>query len=199
MSDAPPAAAADATKEPNPAELALVQPPAKGKLLPILVIFNTLMMAGVIAIVLLKSGHSEAKAPAPAAKHGEEAEAEAGGHEEAAEPEEGGEKPEGGKKLGGPTVKLDDFVVRLRNPEADRFARVSFEVEVGGEKDKERLMASMARIRDGFIGELTDRTVEELRGTEGLTTIKTSLTKKLKELVPNCRIRGLYVTDFIVQ
>ena len=26
-----------------------------------------------------------------------------------------------------------------------------------------------------------------------------SLTKKLKELVPNVRVRGLYVTDFIVQ
>ncbi len=194
MSDKP-EAAKDA-KEPSAAELALVQPPAKSKLLPILVGVNTLMMAGVLAVVLLKMGHSEAQAaPKKHAEAGEAAEA-----EEAPAPEEHEEKAEGeGKKFGGPTVKLDDFVVRLRNPEADRFARVSFEVEVGSEKDKERLMGSMARVRDGFIGELTDRTVEELRGTEGLNTIKTTLTHKLKELVPACHVRGLYVTDFIVQ
>lgn len=185
--------------------MALVQPPAKGKLLPVLVGVNTLMMAGVLALVVLKMGHGEA-APAPAkhaAAKGEKAE----GGEAAAEAEEPAEEEHGGgegkegeaKKFGGPTVKLDDFVVRLRNPEADRFARVSFEVEVGSDKDKERLMGAMARVRDGFIGELTDHTVEELRGTDGLNTMKATLTKKLKELVPQARIRGLYVTDFIVQ
>lgn len=188
---------AEASKEPTAAEVALVQPPARGKLLPVLVGVNTLMMVGVLAVVMMRSGHSEAQ---PAAKkHAEGGEsAEAGEAEDSAPAEEAEEK--GVKKgLGGPTVKLDDFVVRLRNPEADRFARVSFEVEVASERDKERLTASMARVRDGFIGELTDHTVEELRGTEGLTTIKTTLTHKLKELVPNCRVRGLYVTDFIVQ
>jgi len=186
---------AEASREPTAAEVALVQPPAKSKVLPILVGVNTLMMAGVLAVVMMRSGHSEAQ---PAKKHaeaGETAEAE----DASAAAEEPEEKGEAKKALAGPTVKLDDFVVRLRNPEADRFARVSFEVEVASDRDKERLMASMARVRDGFIGELTDRTVEELRGTEGLTTIKTTLTHKLKELVPNCRVRGLYVTDFIVQ
>ncbi|MBL8956253.1 MAG: flagellar basal body-associated FliL family protein [Myxococcaceae bacterium] len=176
---------------------ALVAPPAKSKIVPILVGVNTLMMAGVLAVVLMKSGHSEAQ---PAPKKAAAAEAGEGHDAEAEEPaEEEGHDEKGKKPLAGPTVKLDDFVVRLRNPEADRFARVSFEVEVGTERDKERLMASMARVRDGFIGELTDRTVEELRGTDGLTTIKTNLTHKLKELVPGCRVRGLYVTDFIVQ
>jgi flagellar protein FliL len=180
------------SKEPTPAEMALMQPPAKGKLLPVLVTVNTLMMIGVVAVVMMKTGHHEG---APAAKKADAAEGEEA--ESAAEEDE----PKGGpKKIGpGPTVKLDDFVVRLRNPEADRFARVSFEIEVAGEKDKERLVASMARVRDGFIGELTDHTVEELRGTEGLSIIKTQLTHKLKELVPSCRVRGLYVTDFIVQ
>jgi flagellar FliL protein len=193
MSDAAAASATD-SKEPTAAEMALVQPPAKGKLIPIIVGLNTLMMIGMGAMVMLKSGHAEAEKPAVAAKHGEANEEEAATEE----PEE--EEHKGAKKGGaGPTVKLDDFVVRLRNPEADRFARVSFEVEVASEKDKERLMGSMARVRDGFIGELTDHTVEELRGTDGLKTIKSSLTQKLKELVPNCRIRGLYVTDFIVQ
>lgn len=197
------APAADKSKEPSAAELALVQPPAKGKLIPIMVGLNTLLVLGVGAMMFLR--HPAAPAPAPAAKkaeaaegHGEAAAEEHGGGEEEAAPaedEHGGKKPAGP----GPTVKLDDFVVRLRNPETDRFARVSFEVQVASDRDKEILTGSMARIRDTFIGELTERTVEELRGTEGLNAMKAALTKRLKELVPNCRIRGLYVTDFIVQ
>lgn len=162
----------------------------KSRMVPLLVGVNTLMMAGMLAVVLLK-GAAPAAAPA---KHADES---AEASEKSAEGE-GGEH-EGKKPAVGPTVKLDDFVVRLRNPDTDRFARVSFEIEVASDKDKERLLASMARVRDGFIGELTDRTVEELRGTEGLTTIKGTLTTKLKDLVPTVHVRGLYVTDFIVQ
>jgi len=182
----------DESKEPTAAEVALVQPPAKGKLVPVLVGVNTLMMAGVIAIVLTKSGHSEAR---PAAAKEEAAEA------ASSEEHGGGEGSEHAKGAVGPplTVKLDDFVVRLRNPEADRFARVSFEIEVAGEPAKACLTAAMARVRDGFIGELSDRTVEEMRGTDGLGTMKTALTRKLGELVPNCKVTALYVTDFIVQ
>jgi len=190
MSDAP----AD-PKEPTPAEVALVQPPAKSKLIPILLAVNMAGMVGVGAFTVMKSN---AQAAPPAAKKHAPAE---GAEEEAAaedEAEAGGEGHEGAKK-GGSTVKLEDFTVRLRNPEADRFARVSFEVEVGSDKDRERLVAAMARVRDAFIGELTERTAEELRGNEGLSNMKATLFKKLKELVPNAHVRGLYITDFIVQ
>jgi flagellar FliL protein len=197
MSDTPETPASE-SKEPSAADLALVQPPAKSKLVPIIVAVNTAVMLGVVAFVLIKGSHPAEAAPtskkkAPVAE-GEEADA----AEEEPEAEGGGEHGSS-KKFGGPTVKLEDFVVRLRNPEADRFARVSFEVEVGNDRDKERLVASMARVRDAFIGELTERTVEELRGTEGLTSVKIALSKKLKDLVPACHVRGLYITDFIVQ
>jgi flagellar FliL protein len=189
MSDAP-----TDPKEPTPAEVALVQPPAKSKLIPILLAVNMAGMVGVGAFAVTKSN---AQAAAPAAKKHAPAE----GEEEAPaeeEAESGGGEHEGAKK-GTATVKLEDFTVRLRNPEADRFARVSFEVEVGSDKDRERLVAAMARVRDAFIGELTERTAEELRGNEGLSNMKATLFKKLKELVPQAHVRGLYITDFIVQ
>jgi len=183
----------EASKDSTAAEVALTQPPAKGKLLPILVGVNTLMMAGVVAFVLLKTGHSEAQA---APKKSADAEA-----AEGAPPEEHEEVDEKGapKKLAGPTVKLDDFVVRLRNPEADRFARVSFEVEVASEKDKERLMSSMARVRDGFIAYLSDRTLEELRGSEAITRTKTVLSERLAQMATGVKIKALYVTDLVIQ
>ncbi len=172
------------SKDPSAAELALVQPPAKSKLVPILVAVNTAVMLGVVAFVLIKGAHPAEAAPtakkkAPAAEGEEPA-------EEEAEAEGGGEHG-AAKKFGGPTVKLEDFVVRLRNPEADRFARVSFEVEVASDRDKERLVGSMARVRDAFIGELTERTVEELRGTEGLTSASRRRSLSRRSSKSSCR------------
>jgi flagellar FliL protein len=101
--------------------------------------------------------------------------------------------------LPGPTIRLPDFVIRLRNPEQDRFARISFEVEVTEEIDKDKIVKRQARIRDNFIRFLSDRTVEELRGSEGLERVKSELQEMLIEIAPDGRIRGLYITDFVVQ
>jgi flagellar FliL protein len=96
-------------------------------------------------------------------------------------------------------VKLADFVIHLRNPEVDRYARMSFDVEVMNDSDKERLNANVPRVRDAFISYLSDRTLEELRGSEGLGRAKDALQQRLRELVPEARVRALYISDFVVQ
>jgi flagellar FliL protein len=96
-------------------------------------------------------------------------------------------------------VKLPDFVIHLRDSDADRYARISFEAEVGGEKDKTDLTARLAVVRDVFIAYLSDRTLEELRGSEGLAQTKAALLKKLASAAPGVRVVGLYVTDLVMQ
>src|SRR5947209_12991397 len=98
--------------------------PRSGKLLPAVLVLNSALLAGVIAMLVLKpsgatshaSADKQAEAPKGEAAHGEAAAIAAG--------------------VMGPTVKLPDFVIHLRATEADRYARLSFEVEVGSEKDK---------------------------------------------------------------
>jgi flagellar FliL protein len=164
--------------------------PKAGKLLPILTFVNSAGIAAVLAVVMLKSGGSAASAhePKPAAA------ARPAAHGESASPQE-----HGAEGVVGPSVKLPDFVIHLRDSDADRYARISFEAEVGGEKDKSDLTARLAVVRDVFIAYLSDRTLEELRGSEGLAQTKAALLKKLAGAAPGVRVVGLYVTDLVMQ
>lgn len=166
--------------------------------------------------------HEEAAAhdEAPPEEHGEKADEKKGDKKAEKKPEKkddkkaekkdekkeehggGGEKTAGHGEPGsvsGPLVKISDFVVHLRNPEMDRYARMSFDVEVLGESDKDRLNENLPKVRDAFISYLSDRTVEDLRGSEGLGRTKDALQTRLRELVPEARVRALYISDFVVQ
>jgi flagellar FliL protein len=157
------------------------------KIVPILLVVNMLLVGGVIALFFLKGGmgggHAAEAKPA--------AEAEAGGHG-AAGPEKPGALP-------GPTSRMADFVVHLRDAEVDRYARLSFEVELASEEEKAKFEKYTPRIRDGFISYLSDRTIEELRGSEQVKRVKTSLQEMLIELAPGAKIRALYITDLVIQ
>ena len=165
-------------------------PPGPSKLPLILGIVNMLLTGGVLAVLFLKP--PAAAAPKGGAEHSESsghAEKESGGHGE------GGE----GKGGAGPTLKLADFVIHLRNPEAERYARLSMELELKSELDKEKLNAYVPRLRDAFVAYLSDRTAEELAGSEALAKVKAALLKLCEELVPGGKVRALYFTDFVVQ
>jgi flagellar basal body-associated protein FliL len=176
--------------------------------MPILVGVNSLLLVGVLGFMAYTVLHKPAAATD---EKSDEAEAKSEEHPKAEGGEkkgEGkGEKKEGGEKESaasmanapGPMVRMPDFVVHLRNPDLDRYARITFEVEVMAESDKERLTANLPRVRDAFISYLSDRTVEELRGSEGLGRAKDALQQKLRELVPEARFRALYISDFVVQ
>jgi flagellar FliL protein len=178
-----------------------------GKLVIPLLAVNSLLMVGVLALVLLRGGH----APAPAAPqdgahpeggHGEPAgageghgEAGGGGHGEGG----GAHARAGALPLPGPTLKLPDFVIHLRDADADRYARMSFEVEVGSEDDKGRVTAYLPQIRDVFIAYLTNLTVEDLRGGDALMKMKQALSERLVATARGTDVKALYITDFVVQ
>lgn len=151
------------------------------KLVPIVLVVNSVLVAAVLARTFL--------APAPAAAHEQEPKAEHGEHAAVA-----------GPPLGlGPTVRLPEFVVHLRNPEAERYAKVTFEVEVGVEPDKDKVNAVMPRIRELFISYLADRTTEDLRGSEGIEHLKRDLLARLSQELPGSPIRAVFITDIVVQ
>lgn len=201
-------------------------PPKSGgsKVIPIVMGVNSLLLVGVMAFLVLQmkqqqqmfaslaEDSAKVKKTDKAEKAGEKEEEKAEKPEksERAEPKEekaeggehggGGEHGEGGAPHAGTTmVRLADFVIHLRNPDADRYARMSFDVEVFGDSDKDRLNASSPRVRDAFIGYLSDRTMEDLRGSEGLTRTKDSLQTLLRQVAPDVRVRALYISDFVVQ
>lgn len=180
-------------------------------LLGIGLVANSVLLAGVVGFLAYQTFFKSAPAaPAaaatPSAGHGEEKpeEAKAGEHGQEQAAEGHGEK-KGGEAGGGhgggmgPLVKISDFVIHLRNPDVDRYARMTFDIEVFGDADKQALSASMPKVRDLFISYLSDRTVEELSGSENLGHTKEELQARLRRLVPDVRLKALYISDFVVQ
>lgn len=151
------------------------------KLVPVLLLLNTLLLGGVLAVLLLQ--------PAPLA----------GAHEKPA-PEK---KPEGEAAPAapaiGPIVRLPDFVVHLRNPETDRYARITLELELAGEKERETVTTYMPKLRDTLLAWLSDRTLEELSGSEGMENMKQHMLRALDGVLPGRPVRAIYVADFVVQ
>jgi flagellar FliL protein len=180
----------------------LVPKKSGSKILPIILVVNTLLMTGVLVFVMKRPS---AQAASGKGEHG----AEKSEHGEKSEKSEKGEKGEGKEHGGGegehdvdapgPSIRLDSFVVQVRSAEGDRYVHMTIEIEVGSEGDKKAIESRMPRIRDGIIGYLSDRTEDELRGSEGLAQIKVALTKKVDEIVPGHRVKGLFTTEFIIQ
>jgi flagellar FliL protein len=164
--------------------------PAKksgSKVLPALAVLNTLLIAGVVVYVMKRPA-----APAPAAVAGP---AVAAGEKPA------GEHGEHGKGLDapGPTLKLENFIIQLRTTESERYVRVAFDIELASEADRDGVVARTSQIRDAVISYFADRTLEELRGSDGMDHIKQALLKRLDDVVTGHRLRAIYITEFIVQ
>jgi len=166
-------------------------PAAKGnKMMPMLVVMNTLLMVGVLVFVMKRPA---APAGASAGEHGK---AEAHGEEHGKEAS-GGHGKEG--PAVGPTVRFENFTVQLKSNDVERYAHTSIELELADDAAKALVEKRTAPIRDAVLGYLTDRTAEELRGSEGLKQMKDALLKRLDEIIPGKRISTVFITDFIIQ
>ncbi len=188
--------AAPETEEKTPKPKTEPKPKERGaKLLPALLGLNSVLLLAVLAAVLLRplsGAHASPKAEASVEPPGEKS------------PEKSAEKSSEKSKAHrdsppGPTIRLPDFVVHLSNNDAERYARMAFEIEVATEPDKEKVQAHLPRIRDAFLTYLSDRSVEELRGGEGISRLKQGLQQKLTEFMPGVPVRALYITDLVVQ
>jgi flagellar FliL protein len=170
-------------------------PASKSKLVPLLLVLNTGFGGGVMFLVMKRPPTAAASAAGAEGKH-----AKAEGHEGGGEGEGEGEgEGAGGGQMPGPIVKLDSFVIQLRTVDADRYARVAFDIEIAHESDRGAVAARLSQIRDAVIAYFSDRTLDELRGSEGMERTKVALLKRFDDIVPGRRVRSLFVTDFVIQ
>lgn len=171
------------------------------KLLIVVVLLNTVVAGGALASSLLRS-HA-APAPAPAKGHeGKAEEAAPAEGEHGAAPEGEAAAAEGGGKADGagrPVARIDNLVVRLRNPEADRFARITIDVELGRASDLGAFQSNLPRVRDSTITTISDYTAEQLAGSTGMAKLKADLMKRISEVMPGGKVTAVYLSDFVVQ
>jgi flagellar FliL protein len=182
-------------------------PEGPSKLIPMILIANTVLMGVVLAVVLLRKpaavGMVATPAPQSAAHSAPPAAAE-GGKDEKAEHGEGaghGESAAAADPNGapGPILKLENFIIQLRGTDTDRYVRVAFDLELGTEGDRALVQARMPHIRDAIISYFSDRSLDELRGSEGMDRIKAAVLKKLDDILAAHRVRSVFITELVIQ
>jgi flagellar FliL protein len=159
--------------DPTDVDIQAIKP--RGGLIPIILGINSVALIAVLALVLLRSpGGAGAKA--------------------------GEDTPgDGAASKVGATLRLADFTARLHGIDTDRYARLSLEIEVPTEKDRDDLAAYMPQIRDNFISFFADCTLDDLTGSAAIGKTKEKLTQRLHDVVPGHKIRALYITDLVIQ
>jgi flagellar FliL protein len=186
-------------------------PESPSKMIPMILIANTVLMGAVLAVVLLRKPQAAAAPTTPAAKtdkgHGEAPEGaaakeggkeegaghgEAAGHGESAAPADPSGAP-------GPILKLDNFIIQLRGTDTDRYVRVAFDLELVTETDRAAIQSRMPHIRDAIISYFSDRSLDELRGSEGMDRIKLAVAKKLDDILAAHRVRSVFITELVIQ
>ncbi len=180
-------------------------PQAPSKLIPMILVANTLLMGAVLAVVLLRK-------PAPAGAVVVQA-AQASANSTATGGKEGGKEEGGGHGEGsgeatpaadpngvpGPILKLENFIIQLRGTDTDRYVRVAFDLELGTEADRAAVQARMPHIRDAIISYFSDRSLDELRGSEGMERIKLAVSKKLDDILAAHRVKSVFITELVIQ
>jgi len=202
---------AENTKAKEEEQPAAKAPEGPSKLIPMILVANTVLMGVVLAVVLLRKPQAAAAGAAPAAKiekgHSEAPEGaagkegskeEGGGHGEAAGH---GETAAPGDPNGapGPILKLENFIIQLRGTDTDRYVRVAFDLELVTEADRVAIQARMPHIRDAIISYFSDRSLDELRGSEGMDRIKLAVAKKLDDILAAHRVRSVFITELVIQ
>ena len=181
-----------------------------GKLVLIVAGLNLLATTGLAAVVVLR-GAPAAPVVATAAEHVAAPTAEHAARPEAETPPPAEAAPTEPAAAGATaatagasststlnTARLEDIVVHLRNPEVDRYARLTIDVEMQNANEVKALQDNVPRVRDAVIMALSEHTFEELRGSEGLARMKGWLRDAIDDVVPG-RVTNVYVSTFLVQ
>ena len=96
---------------------------------------------------------------------------------------------------------LKSFVVNLLDKRGlgKRYLKVTLEVEVAKEEDRQLIDRSKPKIRDSILLLLSNQELNEINTIEGKLALKQDLLSKMKQILGEGVVRRIYFTEFIVQ
>ena len=96
---------------------------------------------------------------------------------------------------------LKSFVVNLLDKRGlgKRYLKVTLEVEVAKEEDRQLIDRSKPKIRDSILLLLSNQELNEINTIEGKIALKQDLLFKMKQILGEGVVRRIYFTEFIVQ
>jgi flagellar FliL protein len=102
------------------------------------------------------------------------------------------------KKEVGPIVALEPFIINVSG-NASKFVKISVAVELGNEKVLEHTKKMIPVIRDMILTVLGSKAPEVFMDVNGRTAIKKELFDGINGLFRGSELKGVYITDIIMQ
>lgn len=165
------------------------KPKKGGKLIPLLLVVNMALVAGLAAFLFL-GGHGSGGAHKEKDKEAKEGEA---------AKEEEGAKAKDTKAQMGPVVELDPFLVNLDESGQARYLKVTIQFEMSTPQASEELKARTVPTRDLIITYLSSLNFSQTQGQVNKEIIRTSLMKRINASLSAGEVKNIYFTDFVIQ
>jgi len=100
----------------------------------------------------------------------------------------------------GKVVSLDTFIVNLADPGANRYLRVTMDLEVtGGKAAEEELTRRTSQLRDAVLMILPTKRFGDIISTEGKSALRDELLGALNGLMAAGKISRIYFKEFVIQ
>jgi flagellar protein FliL len=109
-----------------------------------------------------------------------------------------GEEEKKGEEVG-PVTPLEPFIVNLNEPDASRYLKASFELEVANVEVIPQLEKMKRPVRDEVLRYLSSLSVADTQGEAGKAKIQKEVVARIDRQLGGGRIRRLFFVDFMVQ
>ncbi|MDY6971187.1 MAG: flagellar basal body-associated FliL family protein [Thermodesulfobacteriota bacterium] len=94
---------------------------------------------------------------------------------------------------------LETFIVNLADPEANRFLRVTMDLELSDESLVPKLDERLPQIRDSILMVLTSKKLKDINSIEGKISLRDEITAGLSAFFKDGAITRLYYKEFVIQ
>ena len=155
-----------------------------------LVVINMLVVAGVGAMLFLKSKQEHDKPKA--------IDAAANGMVEKEDPHGAGAKKPDAEEFIGKTIPMETFLVNLSGNRGNKLLKVNMELEVEGDRIAEEIDKRKPQIRDIIIILLSSKTYAQASSSEGKEFLREEIRDTVNSFLTKGKIKRVLFTEFIV-
>jgi flagellar FliL protein len=103
------------------------------------------------------------------------------------------------KKDDGVNFPLDPFVVNLADQGANKFLKISVQLELSGTLVQEKAKSKVPQLRDAVITLLTSKSSDALMTPEGKLQLKDEINVRATQILGPNSVKNVYLTDFVMQ
>jgi flagellar FliL protein len=103
------------------------------------------------------------------------------------------------KKEEGVTFPLDPFVVNLTDQGANKFLKISVQLELSGVLLQEKAKSKVPQLRDAVISLLTSKSSDSLMTPDGKLQLKDEINIRANQILGQGSVKNVYLTDFVMQ